>query len=62
MDFLIQNIGTIIVALVVIAVIVAVVLVMVNDKKKGKSLCGASCKCCPNSELCHKAHKNVKKQ
>lgn len=61
MYFIIQNIGTIIVALIVIAVIVAVVHIMINDKKKGKSLCGASCKCCPNSELCHKAHQKAKK-
>ena len=61
MDFLIQNIGTIIVLLIVISIIVAVVVVMVNDKKKGKSFCGASCKCCPNSELCHKAHQKVEK-
>lgn len=61
MDFIVQNVGTIIVSLIVIAVIVAVVVVMVKDKKKGKSLCGASCKCCPNSELCHKAHQKAEK-
>lgn len=60
MDFIFQNIGTIIVTLVIIAIVTAVIIVMRNDKKKGKSLCGASCKHCPNSELCHKAQ-NPKK-
>lgn len=57
-EFLAENAGTIIVFLMVVACITAIILKMVRDKKKGKTSCGSSCGCCPNSALCHKGKQN----
>ncbi|MGN0604294.1 MAG: FeoB-associated Cys-rich membrane protein [Oscillospiraceae bacterium] len=43
---------------VVIGIIVAGILFLAarqlyKDKKKGKSLCGGKCSCCPNGCACH---------
>lgn len=48
-----ENIGTIIVGLILLAIIFMIVRKMTNDRKKGKSSCGCNCGCCPNSENCH---------
>ncbi len=54
LNFIIQNIGTIVVLLVLAAVVSLVIYKLCSDKKKGKSSCGCNCGCCPNSQLCHK--------
>lgn len=53
MDFIIENIATIIVALVVFAVIGFIVYKMRSDRKQGKSSCGCGCKDCANAAYCH---------
>jgi len=53
MDFIISNIGNIVVALVLILLVCAVVRHMVKDKKSGKSSCGGGCKGCANAPYCH---------
>lgn len=53
LEWIMANIGTIIVALIVCAVVVAVAVKMVKDKKKGKSSCGCGCSSCPMSGKCH---------
>ncbi len=52
-NWLISNLPTIIVFLVVAAVIIGVVAVMIRDKKNGRSSCGCSCGDCPMSGKCH---------
>ena len=53
-EFLVSNIGTIVV-FVVLAVIVGVIIYkMYSDKKKGKSSCGCNCSSCPMTNECHK--------
>ncbi len=53
--FLMENLSTIIVALILAAVVVLVIRKMVRDKKAGHSCsCGGSCGCCPSSGMCHK--------
>jgi len=53
MNFISENLGTIIVGIIVLAIVAAISLKLFKDKKEGKSSCGSSCKCCPNSALCH---------
>ena len=46
--------GTILVAVILAAMVAAINYNLVNDKKQGKSSCGGSCGCCPNSSRCHR--------
>lgn len=53
-DWLIANIGTILVGLAVLAVVVFVIALKVRDKKKGKSsTCGCGCESCAMAGKCH---------
>lgn len=46
-DFIIQNIGSIIIGLSVLAVISLIIVHMVKERKAGKSVgCGCSCESC----------------
>ncbi|MBR0511004.1 MAG: FeoB-associated Cys-rich membrane protein [Ruminococcus sp.] len=49
-----ENLGTIIVSLILIAVVSAVIVKMVKDKKQGKSSCGCGCENCAMHGKCHK--------
>lgn len=51
--FLLENIGTIIVGLVILAIVVLIIYKMIKDRKKGKSSCGCGCSNCPSSSMCH---------
>lgn len=53
LNWLSQNLPTILVALVVLAVCTLIVVKMIRDKKKGKSSCGCGCSGCAMKELCH---------
>lgn len=53
-SFLAENIGTIIVGLVLLEIISIVIRTMIRDKKAGKSCnCGDACGNCPSSHTCH---------
>lgn len=53
MAWLMNNLGSIIIAL-VLAVIVALIIVkMLKDKKNGKSSCGCGCSNCAMKDSCH---------
>lgn len=52
-DFLIDNLGTVIVGLIVLAAIILIVAKMIKDKKHGKSSCGCGCEHCANAPYCH---------
>ena len=54
-DWLIANIGSILVGVVVLAVVALVIALMVREKKQGKSSCGNSCASCPMAGKCHPA-------
>lgn len=58
MDYLISNIGTIVVFLIIAAVVTLIVIKLRKDKAGGKSSCGCNCGCCPNSSLCRSGQKN----
>lgn len=53
MDFITENLASIIVLIVVAVIVGAIVIKMVKDKKAGKSSCSCGCKGCPNSQNCH---------
>lgn len=55
-NWIANNIGTIIVSLVLIAIVTAIIVSMIKKKKAGKSVvcsCG-NCKSCPMGGNCHK--------
>ena len=54
MQFIINNLGTIAVGIVVAIVIGAVIFVMLRDKARGKSSCCGGCVGCPMRDKCHK--------
>lgn len=49
-----NNLGTVIAALILIAVISAIIAVLIRNKIKGKSSCGCNCAHCAMSDSCHK--------
>ncbi len=48
-----DNIGTIIVSLILICIVTAVIVKMVKDKKSGKGSCGCGCEHCAMHGKCH---------
>ncbi|MBQ1396914.1 MAG: FeoB-associated Cys-rich membrane protein [Clostridia bacterium] len=57
MNFLTENIGTIIVCLILLAIVALAVRHLVVNKKKGKTSCGCGCANCPSAGICHGAKK-----
>ena len=57
MTWLVSNLGTIIVALVIFGIVAAVVIKMARDKMAGKHSCSCGCGCgsCALSGKCHGA-------
>jgi hypothetical protein len=52
MDWIIENISTILVTLILIGLISIVIRKMLNDKKKGITSCGTSCTGCGMAGSC----------
>ena len=53
LDWIIQNLSTILIALGVFFLCFAIIRKMIRDKKKGKSSCGCGCSSCAMKEMCH---------
>ena len=53
MQAVLQNLGTIIVCLILAVIVTAVILIIHRDKKLGRSSCGNSCGACPMRDSCH---------
>lgn len=53
MSFIVDNIWTIFICLVLAFVVAMIVINMIRNKKKGKSSCGCGCSDCPMSGKCH---------
>lgn len=51
--WIMENIGTILICVVLIAIVAAVVVSMLRDRKKGRSSCGCNCAHCAMSGACH---------
>ncbi|MGN1411057.1 MAG: FeoB-associated Cys-rich membrane protein [Oscillospiraceae bacterium] len=58
LDFITNNLGTIIVSLILLVVVGLIIYSIRKDKKKGKSSCGCGCKHCANAQYCHGDNKN----
>lgn len=52
-DWLIANIGTVVVGAAVVAAVALVIALMARDKKKGKGGCGCGCQTCAMAGKCH---------
>lgn len=53
LDWLIANLGTILISAVLAALVVCVSVYLIRQKKKGKSSCGAGCAHCAMHGQCH---------
>lgn len=53
LEWISENIGTIIICTVLVAAVAAIIISMVRNKKKGKTSCGCGCSECPMSGSCH---------
>lgn len=53
MDFILNNLATIIICLVLAGIVGLILYKAVKDKKQGKSACGCNCSCCPMGGACH---------
>lgn len=54
LEWLIANLGTIIVGLILFLILTAIVVKMIRDKKKGRTSCGCGCANCAMRGSCHK--------
>lgn len=54
MDWIRQNLGTIVVSVVLAIVVALVILKMLRDRKNGKSSCSCGCGGCAMKDTCHK--------
>ena len=52
-EFLKENIGTVIVAVVLLAVVILAVRSIIVSRKKGRRSCGCDCGSCAMSGTCH---------
>ena len=53
MDWMMANLGTIIICIILVAVCAFILYNMIKNKRKGKSSCGCNCSCCPAGGTCH---------
>ncbi len=60
-QFLVDNLPTILVSLLLALIVAAVIVKLVKDKKQGKSA-GCGCKGCPNSAMCHSGEQTSRHQ
>ena len=54
MQWLFDNLGTVLVALALLGVVTAIVRRLIRDRRQGKSACGCNCASCPMGGACHK--------
>ena len=52
-QWLIENLGSIVVVLVLIAIVSAIIVHMIRQKRPGRGGCGWGCDGCANSGYCH---------
>ena len=54
LQWIADNAGTILVALVLAGVVAAILVRLRRDRRQGKSSCGGNCGCCPMAGRCHR--------
>lgn len=57
MEFLRENLGTIITGIIVFVIAGSIIFKLMRDKRQGKSSCGCGCENCANSAYCHSSKK-----
>jgi hypothetical protein len=62
MEWFVNNIGTIIVAIVLAGLLALLIVTLIRRKKQGKSSCSCGCASCPHSEKCHSQTNNNEKK
>ncbi len=55
MSWIIENIGTIVICLLLVAIVSAIIIRLIKNKKAGKSSCGCGCQSCAMAGACHAA-------
>ncbi len=55
LTWLMENMATIIISMVLVLVVAAIIVSMVRGKRKGKSSCGCGCAGCAMNGACHPA-------
>ncbi len=53
-EWLSQNLGTILITILLILIVTGIVIKLIRDKKQGKSTCGGNCAHCNMCAGCHK--------
>ncbi|MDO4553175.1 MAG: FeoB-associated Cys-rich membrane protein [Bacillota bacterium] len=53
-EWLAENLGTIVVSVLLLAAVTAIVIHLVRNKRKGKPSCGYACQGCAMNGQCHK--------
>ncbi len=48
-----QNLGTIVITLLLLVIITIIILTIIKDKKQGRSSCGGNCAHCKMCAACH---------
>ncbi|MBQ6508458.1 MAG: FeoB-associated Cys-rich membrane protein [Flexilinea sp.] len=51
-----ENIGTIIISLMLLLIVALIIRGMIRDKRRGSSSCGCRCSHCPMSGSCRRIH------
>lgn len=54
LQFIADNIGTIVISALLLAVVIGIIANMAKKKAKGESMsCGCGCSGCPSASICH---------
>ena len=53
LTLLTDNLGTVLIALILAAIVIGIIVNLLKDKKKGRSSCGCGCEHCAMKETCH---------
>ena len=56
-EWLIQNLGSILILTVVLAIVTVIVILRIRAKKKGETGCGCGCSNCAGRFVCHSSKK-----
>ena len=53
-EWLSQNLGTILITIILVLIVTGIVMKLIRDKKQGKSSCGGNCAHCNACTACHR--------
>lgn len=53
LTLLTDNLGTVLIALILAAIVIGIIINLLKDKKKGRSSCGCGCEHCAMKGTCH---------